>query len=393
MKGWFLSMRRMKVALVGTAMLIATASLLVSHTLINDLKNEEVAKMEVWAEAMRALMSADETTDLNLVLKVINSNRSIPIVVTDAHGTVTTFRNLPLTATTKADTAEQVARCVREMEHSGQHMKMWLTPDRHAGVAEGDYIVIHYRESLMLRRLTAFPYVQLGVVSLFIIVAVFALLSSKRAEQNKVWVGLSKETAHQLGTPISSLMAWTAILKDTYPDNALLDEMDTDVRRLETIAERFSKVGSAPELFPTDLTQVIEKAVAYMRRRVSHRIVLTYQSPPEPIVTKVSAPLFEWVIEVLCKNAIDAMQGEGSIRLTCARTGDRTIVEVSDSGKGIPRKYFKSVFKPGFTTKPRGWGLGLSLTKRIVEEYHHGRIYVKSSSPHLGTTFRIELKR
>lgn len=388
---WANSIRRVKFALVGTAVLIAATSLLISHRLIHDLKAEEVAKMEVWAEAMRSLMSADETTDLNLVLKVINSNNTIPLLVVDNHGRVTTCRNLAINARSEADSIAQMAAVAQTMQSSGQRMKMWLTPDEGAGIARGDYILIYYRESVMLRRLTAFPYVQLGVVSLFIAIAVFALLSSKRAEQNKVWVGLSKETAHQLGTPISSLMAWTEVLKETYPDDPLLGEMETDVQRLEMIAERFSKIGSAPELKYTPILPLIEKALDYVRRRVSNQVTITCQGAAPDLAAPLCAPLLEWVIEVICKNAVDAMSGAGSIVIVPLQSADRVVVEITDTGKGIARKDFKTVFQPGYTTKQRGWGLGLSLAKRIVEEYHHGRIYVKSSELGQGTTFRIEL--
>lgn len=388
---WANSIRRVKFALVGTAVLIAATSLLISHRLIHDLKAEEVAKMEVWAEAMRSLMSADETTDLNLVLKVINSNNTIPLLVVDNHGRVTTCRNLAINARSEADSIAQMAAVAQTMQSGGQRMKMWLTPDEGAGIARGDYILIYYRESVMLRRLTAFPYVQLGVVSLFIAIAVFALLSSKRAEQNKVWVGLSKETAHQLGTPISSLMAWTEVLKETYPDDPLLGEMETDVQRLEMIAERFSKIGSAPELKHTPILPLIEKALDYVRRRVSNQVTITCQGAAPDLAAPLCAPLLEWVIEVICKNAVDAMSGAGSIVIVPLQSADRVVVEITDTGKGIARKDFKTVFQPGYTTKQRGWGLGLSLAKRIVEEYHHGRIYVKSSELGQGTTFRIEL--
>lgn len=252
---WTDSIRRIKVALVASAVIIAAISLIVSHKLISDLHSEEVAKMEVWAEAMRSLMSADETTDLNLVLKVINSNNTIPVVVADADGVVTTSRNLSIDADNAADSLKAIQNAYEQMKEEGSAMKMSLAADEEAGIAEGDVIYIYYKESLMLRRLATYPYVQLGVVGLFIVVAVFALLSSKRAEQNKVWVGLSKETAHQLGTPISSIMAWTEVLKETYPEDELLAEMETDVKRLEMIAERFSKIGSAPELKLTALSQ------------------------------------------------------------------------------------------------------------------------------------------
>jgi signal transduction histidine kinase len=250
-----------------------------------------------------------------------------------------------------------------------------------------------YDESIMLRRLAQYPYIQLGIALIFVIVAIFALLSSKRAEQNKVWVGLSKETAHQLGTPISSLMAWTQVLRENYPDDELLPEMDKDVKRLQMIAERFSKIGSLPEPRPENLNEVVNHVVDYIGRRTNKAVSITTRLPQQPIIANLSAPLFEWVVENLCKNAVDAMEGHGEITITAFEESTRYIVEVSDTGKGIPKSQFSSVFQPGFTTKKRGWGLGLSLAKRIVEEYHHGRIFVKASELGKGTTFRIELRK
>ena len=226
---------------------------------------------------------------------------------------------------------------------------------------------------------------------IFVVIAIFALLTSKKAEQNKVWVGLSKETAHQLGTPISSLMAWVEVLKETYPEDELIPEMYNDISRLQLIADRFSKIGSLPELVPTDLRDVMSNVVSYMNRRTSTKISIECRFPDTDVTVDINASLFEWVIENLCKNAVDAMSGEGSITITVSDEPGRTAIEVSDTGKGIPKKNIGNVFRPGFTTKKRGWGLGLSLAKRIVEEYHHGRIFVKSSEPGRGTTFRIEL--
>ena len=245
----------------------------------------------------------------------------------------------------------------------------------------------------MLKRLEVYPYVQLGVVLIFVVVAIFALLTSKRAEQNKVWVGLSKETAHQLGTPISSLMAWTEILKESYPDDTLIPEMDKDVKRLQLIADRFSKIGSLPEPVPSSLIEVMDHVIEYMDRRTSNKVLMKRIFPPEDIIVRINASLFEWVVENLCKNAVDAMGGEGVITLFMNVEDDIVAIEISDTGKGIPKKDMRNVFRPGFTTKKRGGGLGLSLAKRIVEEYHHGKIFVKSSELGKGTTFRIELKR
>ena len=242
-------------------------------------------------------------------------------------------------------------------------------------------------------RRVLFRSVQLGIVLIFVVVAIIALLTSKRAEQNKVWVGLSKETAHQLGTPISSLMAWIEILKETYPDDELIPEMDKDVKRLQLIADRFSKIGSLPEPVPTNLEEVLMHVVEYMDRRTSKKINITYEFPEHEVVVLLNASLFEWVIENLCKNAVDAMGGEqGRIHIKVMVNNDAVAIEVSDTGKGIKKKDIGNVFRPGFTTKKRGWGLGLSLAKRIVEEYHHGKIFVKSSEVGKGTTFRIELK-
>jgi len=256
-----------------------------------------------------------------------------------------------------------------------------------------DYQLVCYDESTLLKRLSQYPYWQLGIVMIFVVVAIFALLSSKRAEQNKVWVGLSKETAHQLGTPISSLMAWVEILKENYPDDELIPEMNKDVKRLELIAERFSKIGSLPEPVDASMNEVLAHVIDYMDRRTSKKVEIVSDLPAENVVVKMNASLFEWVIENLCKNAVDAMEGRGRIVLSLNDEGSKVAIEVTDNGKGIRKKDLKSVFTPGFTTKKRGWGLGLSLAKRIVEEYHKGRIYVKSSEVGVGTTFRIEMPK
>jgi signal transduction histidine kinase len=244
----------------------------------------------------------------------------------------------------------------------------------------------------MLQRLAWYPFIQLGVVLIFVVVAIFALLSSKRAEQNKVWVGLSKETAHQLGTPISSLMAWVEMLKEQYPDDELIPELDKDVQRLQLISDRFSKIGSLPELKPTSLTEVIDHVTDYMDHRTSRKVIIARHLPDHDVVVNMNASLFEWVIENLCKNAVDAMGGvSGRIDITVEEPPGKVAVEVADTGKGIKKKNVSNVFRPGFTTKKRGWGLGLSLAKRIIEEYHKGRIWVKSTEVGKGTTFRIEI--
>lgn len=382
--------RRVKRILVAGAVLIVVASLWVSHGLISDLKNEEQTKMGVWAEAMRSLTSADETTDLNLVLRVINDNHTIPVIVTDEKGRVTTSRNLRLRYRTSRDSVKQVNEALARLKAGGHSMRISLGTDE-VGETHATALYIYYGQSLLLQRLAWFPYVQLGVVTVFLLVALLALLSTKRAEQNKVWVGLTKETAHQLGTPISSLMAWMAVMRETHPDDALIDEMEADVRRLVMVAERFSKIGSAPKLHPETVGPIVERVAEYIARRIPKSVKLTVDLRDESELIPISAPLVEWVVEVLCKNAADAMPGVGQIGISGGKVGDRYVIDVADTGKGIERKHHKTVFRPGFTTKQRGWGLGLSLAKRIIEEYHHGRIYVLRSAPGEGTVFRIEL--
>ena len=377
-------MRQVKILLVAMAVVMSVGSLVISHFLVRDLKREEQRKMEIWAEAMRSLNSADEYTDLTLVLTVLNSNSTIPVVVLDREGEVQDYRNIPLREGSAEEQMRAVKRKAQSMMDAGRVIRVYLSST--------DYMEICYADSLLLRRLAWWPYVQLGLVFVFVVVAIFALLSSKRAEQNKVWVGLSKETAHQLGTPISSLMAWQEMLRETYPDDELLPEMGKDVERLQRIAERFSKIGSLPELRPESLNEVLSAVTQYISRRASNRVRLTCTVPQQPLIVPMCSSLFEWVVENLCKNAIDAMDGQGSITLTASTEGALAVVEVADTGKGIPKNKFRTVFTPGFTTKKRGWGLGLSLAKRIVEEYHHGRIYVKNSEVGRGTTFRIELK-
>ena len=378
---WTDRIRQVKIFLVVAAIVIAVASLMVSHLLVKDLQREERNKMEVWAQAMQTLQEADETTDLALVLSVIQGNKTIPVIVLDHDGQVMDYRNVDIR---ENDSVRYVSDYGHRMYHAGQFIQIGDSID---------YQLVCYDESTLLKRLSQYPYWQLGIVMIFVVVAIFALLSSKRAEQNKVWVGLSKETAHQLGTPISSLMAWVEILKENYPDDDLIPEMNKDVKRLELIAERFSKIGSLPEPVDDSMNEVLTHVTDYMDRRTSKKVEITTKMPDHDVIVKINASLFEWVVENLCKNAVDAMEGSGKIVLTLLDEGSRAVIEVTDNGKGIRKKDVKNVFKPGFTTKKRGWGLGLSLAKRIVEEYHKGRIFVKSSEVGVGTTFRIEMPK
>ena len=385
---WTDRIRQMKIILVTVATIIVTASLVVSHLLTRDLEAEERHKMEIWAEAMRTLNQADENTDLNLVLRVINDNNTIPVVVLDAKGNAQTARNINLKGKVGEDSVQLVNNLGRRLLSEGRFIRISLNDS-----IQTEYIDVCYADSLMLQRLATYPYVQLGIVLVFVMVAIIALRTSKRAEQNKVWVGLSKETAHQLGTPISSLMAWTEVRKETHPDDELIPEMEKDISRLQLIADRFSKIGSMPEPIPASINEVMAHVIDYIDKRTPKRIALKTQFPQEDIILNLNASLFEWVIENLCKNAVDAIgDNEGTITLSIQKTPQKVLIEVSDTGKGIRKKDIGNVFRPGFTTKKRGWGLGLSLAKRIVEEYHKGKISVKSSEVGIGTTFLIELK-
>lgn len=385
---WTDRIRQVKIILVLAAIVIAVTSLIISNIFVKDLAKEERNKMEIWADAMRSFNMADETTDLGLVLKVMNDNNTIPVIVLDNKGLVQICRNVDVGNRSEKDSVAYVSHLGKRLYDAGRFIRISMDDSNKKA-----YVDVCYDDSTILKRLAYYPYVQLGVVLIFVVVAIFALLTSKKAEQNKVWVGLSKETAHQLGTPISSLMAWIEILKENYPDDDLIPEMDKDVKRLQLIADRFSKIGSLPEPVPSSLSNVVDHVIDYMDRRTSSKVLMTKKFPQNDIIVNLNASLFEWVIENLCKNAVDAMEGEGHITIEVLDLPGKAVIEVTDDGKGIRKKDISSVFKPGFTTKKRGWGLGLSLAKRIVEEYHHGRIFVKRSEVGVGTTFRIEIKK
>lgn len=373
---WFNNFRNAKYVLIAVAALIAVASLLVSNIIVEDLKQEEERRMMVWASAMSSLISADVDEDVSLEEEILSSNKTIPVIMIDEEGEILSYNNIP---------EAKLGRRAAQMQASGTRIEVPL--------GDGELCYICYDDSDTLVQLAYYPYIQLSVVVVFFIICFVAILNSKRAEQNRVWVGLSKETAHQLGTPISSLMAWVEILKNKYPGDELLPEMSRDVERLQMVAERFSKIGSKSEPVTADVNGVIEKAVGYMKRRSPAKVQYELILSDAPLLAPLNIPLLEWVIENLCKNAIDAMSGNGCITVEVSDTADKVVVDVTDTGKGIAKSQWDDVFTPGFTTKPRGWGLGLSLAKRIVEEFHKGRIYIKKSLPGKGTTFRIELKK
>lgn len=373
-----------RTVLIIVAIFIALLSLLISHSLVKDLSREEKSKMEVFAEAYRTLNEADEDTDLSLVLTVISGNNTIPVIITDENGDIKSYLNIEIH---KEDTLGYLNQRANQMREEGNSIKLYYGDN-----STDKYTEVYYDESLLLSRLTIYPYIQLGVVIIFVMIAILALLGFKKTEQNRVWVGLSKETAHQLGTPISSLMAWIELMKDKYQDDLIL-EMEKDVNRLEMIAERFSKIGSMPEPENEDIAVVLNRVVSYMEHRTPNSVKFERYFSDRILNAKINASLFEWVIENLCKNAVDAMDAQGVISIHLSDSDRLVIIEISDSGKGIAKNSFKSIFEPGYTTKKRGWGLGLSLAKRIVEEYHKGKIFVKQSELGKGTTFRIELNK
>ena len=374
--------KRIRTVLIIVAIIIAVSSLFVSQSLVKDLSREEHSKMELFAEAYRFFNDADENTDLSLVLAVITGNKTIPVIVVDESDNVLSYLNIDIR---KADTLAYLNSCVEHMRSLGNSIKIYYddTDKEH-------YNEVCFDESLLLNRLTVYPYIQMGVVMLFVLIAIFALLSFKKTEQNRVWVGLSKETAHQLGTPISSLMAWTELLKDKYNDE-LISEMEKDVSRLQMVAERFSKVGSMPEPVKADMVGVLDGVIDYVEHRSPATVKFVREFPNPPVNAKVNASLFGWVIENICKNAVDAMSGKGTLTIRLTENKNNVTIDITDTGKGIAKNSWRSVFDPGYTTKERGWGLGLSLAKRIVTEYHKGKIYVLHSEIGKGTTFRIEL--
>lgn len=367
------------------ALLFVGTSVWFTQRLSRQFAEIEKQRMEVWAEATRQLVIADENTDISLYSSIIEANTTIPVYMTDADFHVILTRNVP---EPKKDAEAFYQDKIEHLRESQTPIEVHVSP----GVTQ----YIFYEESSILRQLRFFPWVQMLVVLSFIALLVTYIITSYRNEQNRVWVGLTKETAHQLGTPISSLNGWLELLRTRYPEDDLLPDVATDINRLQLVAERFSRIGSAPTLQPTDLRQVVEQTYAYMRTRISNKVEmeLKIDLPAESgaAIVQADAPLMAWVVENLIKNAVDAMNGRGWIGLHLLREGETVILDVTDTGKGIERKRYTQVFRPGYTTKSRGWGLGLSLCKRIVEEYHRGKIFVHQSVVGKGTTFRVVLR-
>lgn len=370
--------------LLAAAILIGLVSLWYTNNLVNKLAEEERKKVELWAQALRQLADISvESGDVNFTLKVLQDNNTVPSILVDDKGVIVSSRNLD--STRAGDEAYIQQQLLKMKSHHDPIEILYAKNQRN---------YIYYEDSALLYQLRYYPYFQLGIIALFLVVSYLAFSTSRRAEQNQVWVGMAKETAHQLGTPLSSLMAWVEYFKSRDGDSAHIVELEKDINRLNTITERFSKIGSTPVLKKENIIEVIENSIAYIRTRTSSKVIFEINnSHAHQVFAPMNVPLFEWVLENLFKNAIDAISGEGKITINILDQQQFVYIDISDTGKGIPKSKFKTVFKPGYTSKTRGWGLGLSLSKRIVEEYHNGHIFVKSSEHDKGTVFRIVLNK
>jgi signal transduction histidine kinase len=373
-----------KLALLLFAVFIGLFSLLYTENLVKSLKAEERKKVEIWAEATRQIINASES-DQNLAFpsSISEGNTTVPVIWTDDTDSIISARNF--------DPAR--LNDIKFLKNKLARMKEKTVPIV-IDLGNGNFQRIYYNDSIILKKLIWYPYIQLSVIILFIFVSYLAFSASRKAEQNQVWVGMSKETAHQLGTPTSSLSGWIEIMQMKYPEIQITEELSRDVTRLEKVTERFSKIGSKPDLSMENLVAIVNQTIDYLKSRTSSKINITldYLAGAE-IVVPVNAALFSWVIENVCKNAVDATEGNGTIRISIFQSQHHAIIDITDNGRGIPKAAFKKIFRPGYTTKERGWGLGLSLAKRIIEEYHNGKIFVKHSEPGKGTCFRIMLIR
>ena len=373
--------QRLKLIFILIAIAIVVISTLFTNRLAKSLATEEQKKVEIWAEAIHQSILVEVNNNIELIMKIIEGNTTIPIIMTDSSNNVISSLNI---TEPKTDIEDFYAKKIVSFNASKPRIIIKL---------DNTVQYLYYDESVIIKQLYYFPYIQLGVIFVFLLVAFFAFSGTKKAEQNQVWVGLSKETAHQLGTPISSLLAWVDLLKMRHQEDKLIGEMEKDVNRLRIIAERFSKIGSRPDLQIVSLNDTLLNAVQYMSNRSSQKVEIKCHLPAdEHLFIHLNVPLFEWVIENLCKNAIDAMDGIGMIDIQVIPKNEEVYIDVKDTGKGMDKRKFKVIFTPGFTTKKRGWGLGLSLAKRIIEEYHGGKIFVKQSELNVGTVFRIILK-
>ena len=364
------------------AIIIGIFSLFVTNSLVKSLAYEEKKKIEIWAYATNQMVNISDDGNFSLAIKVMESNENIPIILADENDSILNYRNLnPINEITDEYLQKQLAI----MKEQNEPIEIQVFEDYKQ--------LLYYKDSILLTRLKYYPMFQLGLITLFMFIAYLAFSSARKAEQNQVWAGMAKETAHQLGTPLSSLMAWVELLKSKEETKDMVLEMEKDVARLETITDRFSKIGSKPTLEDENIVQVVVEATNYLKSRLPEKVLIEVHSETPSIIVPVSVVLLNWVIENICKNAVDAMKGEGLIKIEMEEDESHVKIQINDTGKGIEPELISSIFKPGVTSKKRGWGLGLSLSKRIIEEYHKGKIFVKSSVEGKGTTFSVLLQK
>lgn len=381
MRSFYTRQKRTKLVLIIMAAIIISASMYVSNQIVKEFRVEEQKKVELWVDAYKLLSNDDLSINFDIILKIMNDNTTIPIIVVDQNETIILDRNLD---NHKKDKLKFLQSKLEEFKEENQPIVLHIRPFM--------TFKLYYGTSILLKQLAYYPYIQLGIIVLFFFITYLAFNNTKRLEENQVWVGLTKETAHQLGTPISSLMAWMEILKSQSIDQSLLNDMSKDVERLRTIAERFSKIGSKPDLEMVNLTDTLFESIDYIKKRASNKVnIISNFDTNDFLPVYLNPSLFAWVIENICKNAIDAMNGKGELEISLTTKQDHIHIDIRDTGKGIPKSRFKTIFNAGYTTKKRGWGLGLSLAKRIIENYHQGKIYVKDSQLDQGATFRITL--
>ena len=389
--------QKWKFALIGFAVIIGISSLFVTNTLVKELKTEERKKIELWAQATKHLVSLTGEGDYSLAIKVISENNNIPVILVDACDSILENRNFQ--NFTKTDSFFINLGIITPQIIDNKFLRSELNEIKESGDEPieiniiGDKQWIYYTDSALLYRLRYYPIYQLGFIGLFMFIAYFMFSASRRSEQNKVWAGMAKETAHQIGTPLSSLMAWTELLKEKEGTEQMVAEMEKDIKRLETITERFSKIGSKSELQKRDIVSLVSQSIEYLKARMPVNTEFDIQVPGKEIIIPLNSVLFEWVIENLVTNAVDAMKGKGKISVSITEEENKIVINISDTGDGIDRSIIKNIFKPGVTSKKRGWGLGLSLSKRIIEEYHKGSIFVMKSEKGKGTTFTIRLPK
>lgn len=383
----YISKQRLKLMLFITAIGIGFLSLYITNNLVRELSLEERKKIELWAEAIRQLSQIDSFSDtvqnFSIISEVIQNNTTVPVILTDENNNVLSYRNIN---PSEIDTEEETDKMLAKMMASKEPIVVELFDNVKNKV--------YYKDSTTLVQLTYYPYIQLLVIVLFIGVSYYTFSQSRKSEQNRVWVGMAKETAHQLGTPTSSLLAWKEILSESNLSPELVEEFGKDVTRLEKIVDRFSKIGSMPLLKPTNLIEVMDRTISYLRNRTSNKIIFKkLYDEREAVFVPLNDTLFEWVVENIAKNAVDAIETSGEVTFRIVDNIQVVYIDITDTGKGIPRSHYKTIFQPGFTTKERGWGLGLSLSDRIIENYHRGRIFVSHSELDIGTTFRIVLRK